>query len=151
MNDKVSRYNIEVEHSDCMLLYNTLSNALLPVSFKDYAVIETLLEHLPEFNDKYPNLYATFKKSGFIVSSDFDELAYIKLQNKRCVYTHRNYHITINPTLDCNLKCWYCSVSYAEAKHNKERMNDEMVNGLNKHIQDLATRQTDYHQCHFIK
>ncbi|MDR3061608.1 MAG: hypothetical protein LBU57_05785 [Dysgonamonadaceae bacterium] len=49
MNEAVSRYNIEVEHSDCMLLYNALTDKLFPVSFKDYAVVETLLEHLPEF------------------------------------------------------------------------------------------------------
>jgi uncharacterized protein len=141
MNDKVSRYNIEVEHSDCMLLYNALTNVIFPVSFEDYAVVETLLEHLPEFLDKYPYLYAAFKKSGFIIHSDFDELAYIKLQNKRYVYTHNDYHITINPTLDCNLKCWYCSVSYAGAKHNKERMSDETISSLNNHIRNLVTQQ----------
>ena len=141
MNDKVSNYNIEVEHTDCMLLYNALTNALLPVSFKDYAVIETLLEHLPEFSDKYPELYAAFQRSGFIIDAEFDELSYIKLQNKRRIYTHNNYRITINPTLDCNLKCWYCSVGYTGAKYNRERMSDETVAALNSHIQILATQQ----------
>ena len=66
MNDKVSRYNIEIENDNCILLYNTLSNKILPISFKDYASIETLLEYLPEFQGIYPNLYNAFKKSGFI-------------------------------------------------------------------------------------
>jgi uncharacterized protein len=139
MNDKASRYNIEVEYANGMLLYNALTNKLLTISFKDYAVIETLMEHLPEFINKFPDLYAAFKKSGFIV--DFDELAYIKLQNKRCIYAHQDYHITINPTLDCNLKCWYCSVGYAGAKHNRERMSDETLSRLNKHIYDLVAQQ----------
>ena len=47
MVNKVSRYNIEVEHNDCILLYNTLTNALLPLSIENYALIETLLERLP--------------------------------------------------------------------------------------------------------
>ena len=51
MNDKVSIYNIETEHTDCMLLYNALTDKLLPTSFENYAVIETLLEHLPEFSN----------------------------------------------------------------------------------------------------
>jgi len=115
MNDKLSKYNLEIEYDDCMLLYNFLTNRLLPVDYEKYAVIETLLEHLPEFYDMYPELYLSFKQSGFIISADFDELAYLKLQNKRYVYTNSDYHITINPTLDCNLKCWYCSVNYAGA------------------------------------
>jgi uncharacterized protein len=52
MSDKVSKYNIEVEHTDCILFYNVLTDALLPISFEDYAVLETLLEHLPEFSNR---------------------------------------------------------------------------------------------------
>jgi len=38
MEDKVSQYNVEVEHNDCMLLYNGLTDRLLPMSFEDYAI-----------------------------------------------------------------------------------------------------------------
>lgn len=141
MDDKVSRYNIEVEYDEGMLLYNALSNKILPISFEDYAVIETLLEHLPTFQEKFSDLYAAFRQSGFILPSDFDELAFIKLQNKRCVFMNRDYHLTINPTLDCNLKCWYCSVGYAGAVCDKERMSDEMVQGLIRHVDGLVTQQ----------
>jgi len=141
MDDKISRYNIEVKYTNGMLLYNALTDALLPVDFKDCAEIETLMEHPLKFSSKYPDLYIAFKRLGFFVDSGFDELAYIKLQNKRRIYAHNNYRITINPTLDCNLKCWYCSVGYAGAKHNRERMSDETVDALNNHIQDLATQQ----------
>ena len=141
MNDKVSKYNIEVEYNQGMLLYNTLTNKMLPMSFKDYAVIETLLENLPTFKNRFPDLYSAFQKSGFIVESDFEELSYIKLQNKRRIFMDRNYHLTINPTLDCNLNCWYCSVNYAETKHDKKRMSDETVQALSKHIHTLVTQQ----------
>jgi len=141
MKDKVSKYNIEVEYSNCMLLYNGLTNALLPVSHKEYAIISTFMDYLSEFENKFPDLYASFKRSGFIIDSNFDELAYIKLQNKKRVFAHNNYHITINPTLECNLKCWYCSVDYAGAKHTRERMSDETINALIKHIDDLITTQ----------
>ena len=141
LEDKVSKYNIEVEHSDCMILYNALTDNLLPISYKEYSVVETLLEHLPEFYNRFPELYSAFIQSGFIINSEFNELAYIKLQNKRRVYTHNDYRITINPTLDCNLKCWYCIVDYAGAKHERERMSDETVAALNKHIEELVIRQ----------
>ena len=124
MKDKVSKYNIEVEYENGILLYNSLTNRIFPVTTNDYAVIETLMEHLSVFCEKYPNLYKSLKDNGFILDTDFDELSYIKLQNKRCVLMNRDYRLTINPTLDCNLKCWYCSVAYAGAKHQKERMSD---------------------------
>jgi len=43
MENKVSMYNIEVEHRDCMLLYNALTDALLPVSYEEYAIIKALV------------------------------------------------------------------------------------------------------------
>lgn len=141
MDHKISKYNIEVEHNSGMLLYNALTNKLLPISFQDYAVIETLLEHLPEFHKRYPELYQSFQNAGFIISADFDELAFIKLQNKKKIFINNDYRITINPTLDCNLSCWYCSVRYAGAKHNKERMSDETIEGLKSHIDYLVKKQ----------
>ena len=141
MKDKLSKYNIEVEHSDCLLLYNAMTDRILPISYKDYAIVETLMDHLPVFSEKYPDLYAAMKKSGFIIDSDFDELAYLKLRNKQCVFIDKDYHITINPTLDCNLKCWYCSVDFKGVKHNRERMSDDIVRGVNSHISDLMEQQ----------
>lgn len=140
MENTISKYNVEIEYDNGILLYNSLTDKLLPISYNDYAVIETLMENLQVFQDKYSNLYLDFKNSGFIIPSDFDELAYIKLQNKRRIFINKDYHITINPTLDCNLKCWYCSVDYAGTQHDKDRMSDEIVNGLNKHIEDLVVR-----------
>jgi hypothetical protein len=42
MNHKVSRYNIEIEHTNSMLLYNQLTDKIFNASYEDYAVIETL-------------------------------------------------------------------------------------------------------------
>lgn len=42
-------------------------------------------------------------------------------------------HLTLNPTLDCNLSCWYCSTEYAKAKHYGY-MSQETVEAVKKHI-----------------
>jgi uncharacterized protein len=141
MSDKISNYNIEIEYANCILLYNTLSNNLLPIQCTEYAIIETLLEYLPEFKNKYPELYQGFKKSGFIIPDGFNEFSYIKLQNKQRIFIDNDYRITVNPTLDCNLKCWYCSVKDMGAQHAEQRMDDEIINCVNKHIDRLITLQ----------
>jgi uncharacterized protein len=141
MENIISKYNVEIEYDNGILLYNSLTDKLLPINYPDYAVIETLMEHIPEFERQYPDLFQAFQNSGFIIPSDFDELAYIRLQNKRCVFINKDYHITINPTLDCNLKCWYCSVDYAGTQHQKERMSDETIDSLKKHIENLVFQQ----------
>lgn len=58
IKDKVSFYNIDIEYQNGVILYNSLTDSILAVSFKDYSIIETLMEYLPIFQKEYPSLYA---------------------------------------------------------------------------------------------
>ena len=139
--DKVSYYNFEIEHLNGILLYNSLTDKIFPMSFKEYSVIETLMENLPVFQSEYPLLYNGLKKAGYIIPDDLDEYAFIKFENMKRVFKNTDYHLTINPTLDCNVRCWYCSVVSEGAKHYKERMNNNTIMALIKHIELLAQKR----------
>ena len=115
--DKISFYNISVPFEGYSLLYNTMSDSLIAFTNEEYSVIEPLLNNLAAFSEEYPLLYSEMKKAGFIIDN-YDEKELVKFNNKLCVYENRSYHLTINPTLDCNLKCWYCSTEYAQAIHH---------------------------------
>lgn len=107
---------------------------MLSLTKNEFSIIQQYLRNLQNFNLDYPILYQELKNSGFIVDKDFNELDYIKLQNKRRIFEDNTYHITINPTLDCNLTCWYCSTEYANATHDGA-MTSDMVNSVIAHIE----------------
>ena len=102
--NKQSRYNVWVED----ILYNTLSNQLVKFKENEVNSINYFLENLEEFKQKYPDLLKKFIQKGFIVKADFDELDFIYYQNRKDVFLNKYYRLTINPTLDCNYRCWYC-------------------------------------------
>lgn len=136
--DKVSFYNIIVPHEGYTLFYNTKSDSLIAFTNEEYVVIETLLDNLVDFQTEYPVVYSEMKKAGFIIE-DYNEKELVKFNNKLCVYENHSYHLTINPTLDCNLKCWYCSTEYAQAIHHG-RMSQSIVNSIEKHIEHLVCK-----------
>lgn len=136
--DKISYYNITVTHQDYRLMYNTLSNSLICFTSHEFVLIEEQFKNLKLFREQYPLLYDGLKKSGFIIE-DYDELEYVKFNNKLCVFASRMYHLTINPTLDCNLKCWYCSTEYANAQHHGG-MKTDIINAVMKHIVRLIEK-----------
>ena len=140
MMDKISYYNIEARYEDDILLYNTLTDSLVRFTDEEYDEVKTLLDNLVDFKGEYPTLYAELKKAGFIIDENFNELEYIKYQNKRRIYANSDYHITINPTLDCNLRCWYCSTELAEAKHSGV-MSPELVNSVKAHLKHVIEVQ----------
>ena len=134
--EKASYYNITVSFQDNILLYNTLSDNLISFTKEEYSIIEELLNNLDNFKIEYPLLYEEMQKRGFIVNKKFNELTYIKLQNRRTIFFFFSFHVIINPTLDCNLKCWYCSTEYAKSMHSG-RMNDDTVLMVKKHLWNI--------------
>ena len=140
---KKSYYNIIIKHPIYQIMYNTLSNSIVCFTEDEYAEIERLLNNLEDFERLYPTLFTKMKQSGFIIE-DFDELDYIKLRNKLSTFENSTYHLTINPTLDCNLKCWYCSTEYKKAKHNGA-MDSETVEAVKKHIKYIVETKKATH------
>lgn len=141
---KVSNYNILVDYSSYKIMYNTLSNSIVCFTKEEYGIIIDLFKKLEEFEKTYPKLFKGLKSAGFIIDDDFDELNYIKLRNNLSTFGSSFYHLTINPTLDCNLKCWYCSTEYANAKHSGE-MTEETILAVKKHIQYLIKERKAEH------
>lgn len=138
--DKTSYYNTKINHNNRVLLYNTLTDSLMSLTAEEFSTISELFEDLQTFKGEYPMLYEELKESGFIVNQDYNELDYIKLQNKRRIYGENSYHITINPTLDCNVACWYCSTEYANATHNGG-MSPDVINNVIAHIRNVIQKQ----------
>lgn len=136
--NKESKYNIAVQCNDEVLLYNTLSNAVCRLSAEEFDTVKELLNNTDLFEKEYPDVFTQMKKDGYIVDADFNELEYIRFQNRMQIFGDRRLHITINPTLDCNLTCWYCSTEYAKASHNG-RMSDETVDAIKRHIRYQIT------------
>ena len=129
-----SKYNIIIPYNDDeVLLYNSLSNAVCRLQVEELNVIKSLMENMALFEEKYPMIFNQMKKDGYIIDDDFDELEFIRFQNKKQIYSNKRLHLTINPTLDCNLTCWYCSTEYAKAQHCG-RMSNETVEAIKRHI-----------------
>lgn len=138
--DKISQYIFSVIYNENILLYNTLTNALVCLTKQENEEVQYLMKNLTEFQDEYPTLYKSFKESGFIIEKDFNELNYIKFRNNLQVYANNTYHITINPTLDCNLKCWYCSTEFAQAQHCGG-MNKDIIDRITAHFKNVVEVQ----------
>lgn len=136
--NKESSYNMSISYNDEVILYNTLSQALCRLTKEEFSVITDLLKDLEVFEQAYPRLFSQMKEDGYIINQNVDELAFIRYNNRLQIYGDRRLHITINPTLDCNLTCWYCSTEYAKAFHSG-RMSDEMVEALKTHIYNQIT------------
>lgn len=57
---------------------------------------------------KAHGLYTELVKGGGIIPNDVDEFANLKRIAIEAEENPKSYRLIINPTIDCNFKCWYC-------------------------------------------
>ena len=69
-----------------------------------------LLESLPadRLADEAPGLYAELVKGGGIVPDGEDEFGKLRRLAAEVERSPKSYRLIVNPTVDCNFRCWYC-------------------------------------------
>ncbi len=113
---------------DAYLYYNAFSDNYLLLNHRLHSIYQNNTpEKIKEIN---PSLYETLIQNRFIIEDNVDEFSiteYKKLQKK---YDSTLYHIVINTTLDCNLKCWYCY----ESKIKDSILKEDIIDSIKKNI-----------------
>lgn len=115
---KWSLYNYFIDNNDdYFILYNCRYDKILGLTKDLKLVIEKEKENIDNLRVIHPDLYKSLELNRYIVDSDLDEgtetMKYInqKENNEEC------FSLIINPTLGCNLNCWYCYETHLQNTH----------------------------------
>ena len=126
---KTSFYCIPIEDGNRTILFDSMSKSFIQLRtdrFKEiYSNSMFLLNKLSE-EEK-----TLLIKNGFLLEDSIDQQAVIITGKHHARLQKNSYHMIINPTLDCNLSCWYCYESHIA----NSRLNDELVEAICKHIE----------------
>ncbi|MCL4207989.1 MAG: radical SAM protein [Pirellulaceae bacterium] len=96
-----SRYNLHLTYRNEQFIYNTRTGAVVHVT--DPQVLPFLsspCEESPYFSDA--------RRLGLVIPGGHDELAELRLKNAIQRFAPTDLHLTIFPTLACNMRCVYC-------------------------------------------
>lgn len=79
---------------------------------------------------------ALFREKGIIVSQDKDESGAIWDIFQNSTTSPDSFFLTINPTLMCNFRCWYCYESHKA----QTVMSDDIIIKTNKFISNISNK-----------
>lgn len=127
---KQSIYNHFIELGDKILCYNAFTNSFIVTT----PHIKNILFNTINTNDS--EIFRKFTDCGFFIKDDINELNdYLNdVMNARLKTS--TYMLGINPTIDCNLNCWYCY-----ERHIPSKMSLETLENIFKHIIIQFNRQ----------
>ena len=123
---KLNRYNFVFDNNGQTIFYNISNNQLL---FLTPELEELILRHqdnLIQLEEIHPELYNELRNREFIVDSNVDEVQTVidHWNAKETDDTHLT--ITILPTLNCNLRCWYCYEKHQPGTVMKEDVREKV-------------------------
>lgn len=120
-----SDYNYYTPYEGKIICLNGVTGAIFALKEKEFDLIKKLM-HDKDLQDKLPELTHKLINSRFLITNMDDEKKYLKELNKR-VNNDGTWHLTLNPTQDCNFRCWYCY-----EKHIKGYMQPKIVEGIKR-------------------
>lgn len=132
MDKKESYYNNIVEVGNLSLLYNSLSNGYLALSNElkeQFICNRSNLNKLKKLNSK---LYQILDDNGFIIDKECDEIGIVNNFRFQANFNSREYSVIINPTMNCNLKCWYCYENHKEKSSMSLSIADSIIEHIKK-------------------
>ena len=110
------------------LYYNALTDCYLILNPRLHSIYQnTNPEEIKKIDS---SLYNILVKDQFIIENNIDEFAITEYNRLKKKFDTNLYHIVINTTLDCNLKCWYCY----ESKIENSFLSTETANAIKENI-----------------
>ena len=103
---KESRFNMYLEYKGMTVLYNTLSEKIIMLSNELKRKIDDL--GLIYAGNESEAFYRSLLSGGLLIEDTCNEDELIEGMIKKEDFSEDEYHLIVNPTLDCNFNCWYC-------------------------------------------
>lgn len=125
---KPSIYNSVIsvagEHT---LVYNAMTGKFVAIKKRIMTSDDLKPDMLSESN---PTLYDQLVDSGAFVDDAIDEPALVREEIRKADNNTDEYILHVNPTLDCNFRCWYCYENHL----NGSRMSSDTLEAVKRFI-----------------
>lgn len=130
---KINRY-VHYEPIDQMrgLLYNAYNQKSILIDSRLYSIIKNNANKILNIENIYPEFYDKLVNDYFIIPNEIDESKEAINNIEKTLLNESNLTLTINPTMDCNLRCWYCYEDHIKFS----RMSDNTLNAIIKFVKN---------------
>ena len=130
---KTSQFNIFFTFEENIIGYNSLQNDFIFFTPELYELyLQSASDGIDKLEDIHPDFFELLTQKRFCVPNDTNELQQVKDLVFSIDCNPDQYHIIINPTMNCNFKCWYCYETHIK----DAKMGEIEINKIQRHIEN---------------
>ena len=136
-NLKFSQYNTLLKvTSKSSTIYNSREDKciIIPQDMND--ILSCDPAEIETFN---PKLFSDLLSIGALIPEDFNELQEVINKSKNVDNNESEFTLIINPTMNCNFKCWYCYESHILGS----QLSEKTLNKVYKLIDNILIQKKE--------
>ena len=89
-----------------------------------------------ELKEVYPQFYDFLVEKGFLIGEDINQFEQLKELSLKVDNRDDSYHLIINPTMNCNFKCWYCYETHIKDSKMDSDTKEKVISFVKRTIED---------------
>lgn len=117
---KYSQFNAIIPYENQFALFNSFNQKVILLLPELKELLNTAItEGIDNLKNYHPSFFKYLCQEEFIIENSIDEIEKVKALSREVDNNESSFILTINPTMNCNFKCWYCYESHIkESKMN---------------------------------
>lgn len=139
---KISKYNTFFPYEGRIVGFNALKNDFIILMPELHDLLKSAVHYnsLNELKEIHEEFFSVLSEKGFIVDDELDELSVVrKMVQEIDQKNEHKFQLTINPTMNCNFKCWYCY----ETHIRQSKMNIDVIASVGKLMEKIVETKQD--------
>nr|WP_288836368.1 radical SAM protein [uncultured Flavobacterium sp.] len=135
---KYSQFNSIIPFEEKYALFNSLTQKFIVIDplLKDL-LLAAKNEGISGLKEIHPSFFLHLEKERFLIPKEVNEVDEVKRIVKEVDENHHSFLLTINPTMNCNFKCWYCYETHVK----KSSLSNEISNSIGLFIEKTARKE----------
>ncbi|HXB41892.1 MAG TPA: radical SAM protein [Bacteroidia bacterium] len=132
---KYSQFNSLIPFEKEFALYNSFNQRVifLVPELKDL-LQAALNEGIENMKNYHSSFYDYLVRKEFLIEESIDEVEKVKLLAKSIDENENEFILIINPTMNCNFKCWYCYETHIK----ESKLDENNIKKIKKFIQKVT-------------
>lgn len=130
-------------NDESTFLFNSLNRNWIRLHNTIVVLLDDLSLSPDRLHTIHPELYKVLLENGYIVENEQQDVSLCLQTLDKNLSSRKHLDIVINPTLDCNLRCWYCYEDHLKGSC----MNIDTINRVISYIYN----QIDYQETESIQ
>lgn len=129
---KISKYTFIERKEDCSVLYNCSNEKLTLIENKLADLLRD--RNTDELKRLHPSFYQYLVENRYLIPSDENEEDQVIEEWKNEDHDSSHLTISINPTMDCNLRCWYCYEKHEQGSTMPKNVMESVLKLIRKKV-----------------